>query len=194
MPSPFPVPSETPMRYLRPSCLALIGLLSFACAGCSDNSAVAPEVPGVVREPAARLAPEFTLTTLDGAPVRLADLRGKVVFVNLWATWCPPCREELPTMVRFYQQFKDRGVEILAVSEDTDPAAVRRMVTDQGITFPVLLDENKRVFGLYRATGVPETHLLGKDGRVRGSQIGPFDWTSPAVLAKVEELLAEPAR
>lgn len=169
------------------------GLLFLFTTACSENQA--PNTPAVstARAPSAQPAPDFTLTTLDGAPLRLSDLRGKVVFINLWATWCPPCREELPSMERFYKQYKDRGVEILAVSEDTDPAAVRRMVAAQGITFPILMDENKRVFNLYRATGVPETHLLGKDGRVHGSQIGPFDWTNPGVLAKVDELLQEDA-
>ncbi len=177
------------MRHLRLSGLLLLLAPCLAPYGCSDSSAPPAPAGGVTRETAARQAPEFTLTTLDGTPMRLSDLRGKVVFINLWATWCPPCREELPTMVRFYERFKDRGVEILAISEDTDPEAVRRMVAKQGLTFPVLMDENKRVYTLYRATGVPETHLLDKDGNVRGSQLGPFDWDSPAVIAKVEELL-----
>lgn len=180
-----------PLAVHRPFSLPVLGLLFLFAAACSENPA--PNTPAVstARAPSAQPAPDFTLTTLDGAPLRLADLRGKVVFINLWATWCPPCREELPSMERFYKQFKDRGVEILAVSEDTDPGAVRRMVAARDLTFPILMDENKRVFNLYRATGVPETHLLGKDGRVHGSQIGPFDWTSPGVLAKVEELLQE---
>ncbi|MDF1555696.1 MAG: TlpA disulfide reductase family protein [Deferrisomatales bacterium] len=178
------------MRRFRLSHLLLLLSLWLLPAACSDSPTPPAPAAGVARDAGApRQAPEFTLTTLDGTPMRLRDLRGKVVFVNLWATWCPPCREELPTMVRFYERFKERGVEILAISEDTDPEAVRRMVATQGITFPVLLDENKRVFNLYRATGVPETHLLDKDGRVRGSQLGPFDWDSPAVISKVEELL-----
>ena len=181
-----PYPSETPMRRSRLSLLLPLWLLPLAC---SDSPPPSAPTVGVTAETAARQAPEFTLTTLDGTPMRLSDLRGKVVFINLWATWCPPCREELPTMVRFYERFKDRGVEILAISEDTDPEAVRRMVAKQGLTFPVLMDENKRVYNLYRATGVPETHLLDKGGKVRGSQLGPFDWDSPAVIAKVEELL-----
>ena len=178
------------MHQLGILCLCLLWLIP---SGCSDSPAPPAPGPGVTRETAAQQAPEFTLTTLGGAPIRLSALRGKVVFINLWATWCPPCREELPTMVRFYEQFRGRGVEILAISEDTDPEAVRRMVAKQGISFPVLMDENKRVYNLYRATGVPETHLLDKEGVVRGSQLGPFDWTSPAVIAKVEELLAAKA-
>jgi peroxiredoxin len=177
---------------LRALCLLLTFALTVLGAGCSGKSDPPAVAAGDGAATTAREAPDFTLTTLDGTPMRLGDLRGKVVFVNLWATWCPPCREELPTMVRFYERFRERGVEILAVSEDTDPNAVRKMVQRQGITFPVLMDENKRVYNLYRATGVPETHLLDKAGRVLASQLGPFDWTSPAVIAKVEELLAAP--
>jgi peroxiredoxin len=177
------------MRPLHGTGLLLLLPLLLVGSGCTDSPAPTAPMARATSETAPRQAPDFTLTTLDGTPMRLSDQRGKVVFINLWATWCPPCREELPTMVRFYERFKDRGVEILAISEDTDPEAVRRMVAKQGITFPVLMDENKRVYNLYRATGVPETHLLDKAGGVRGSQLGPFDWDSPAVIAKVEELL-----
>ena len=167
----------------------LLCCLVGACTGRQDSPG--PTVTDQETGSTLQEAPDFTLTTLDGTPMRLKDLRGKVVFLNLWATWCPPCREELPTMVRFYQEYRDRGVEILAVSEDTDPRAVRKMVARQGLTFPVLMDENKRVYGLYRATGVPETHLIDKAGKVRASQLGPFDWTDPGVLRTIDKLLAE---
>lgn len=179
------------LNMFRSLLVPLLALVAIA-SGCSEPSAPPVPLTGSTTAAQARIAPDFTLTTLDGATKRLADFRGKVVFVNLWATWCPPCREELPTMVQFYQQFAGRGVEILAISEDTDPNAVRKMVQRHGIRFPVLLDENKRVYNLYRATGIPETHLVDKQGLVQASQIGPFDWTNPAVVAKVEELLSAP--
>ncbi len=161
--------------------LALASLLLFLLS-CSPDQAAKPEV--------GHPAPDFTLTALDGTRHRLHDLRGKVVFVNLWATWCPPCREEMPSMVRFYQQFKGRGVEILAVSEDTDEGALRKFVEKHQVTFPVLRDEDKRVYQLYRATGIPETHLVNKQGVIEVSTIGAFDWTSPGVVQKVEALLS----
>jgi peroxiredoxin len=136
-----------------------------------------------------RPAPDFTVTTLGGAKVRLQELRGKVVFVNLWATWCPPCREEVPSMVRLYQQMKGRGVEIVAVSEDRDRAALEKFVKQHGATFPVTQDEDKRIYGLYRATGVPETHLIDKQGNIRQIWIGSFDWTAPQIVKTVESLL-----
>ena len=163
---------------LRALCTLLL-LLIAACSG----SATKPEV--------GRPAPDFSVTTLDGSTLRLSDLRGKVVFVNLWATWCPPCREEMPSMVRFYEAFKAQGVEIIAVSEDKDPEALRRFVAAQRIPFPVGLDPDKKIYTLYRATGVPETHLLNKKGVIEVSRIGPFDWTAPAVLTTVRELLSQ---
>jgi len=136
-------------------------------------------------------APDFTLRSLDGKSHRLQDLRGKVVFVNIWATWCPPCRQEMPSMVRFYEKMRDRGVEILAVSEDNDGEALKRFVEKNGVSFPVVRDQNRQVYVRYRATGVPETHLIDKAGVIRHSVLGPFDWTSSGVLAAVTQLLEE---
>jgi peroxiredoxin len=157
-----------------------------AVGSCLALLCCSPEAPN---PRAGQAAPDFTLQALDGQRYRLEDLRGKVVFVNLWATWCPPCREEMPSMVRFYERFRARGVEILAVSEDTDGDALRKFVERYQVTFPVLRDENKRVYQLYRATGVPETHLINQRGAIVASTIGPFDWTSPGVVQKVEALL-----
>ncbi len=137
-------------------------------------------------------APDFSLTALDGREIRLRDLRGKVVFVNLWATWCPPCREEMPSMVRLYGRFRNQGLEILAVSEDADVEEVRRFARAYNVQFPILMDREKTVYQLYRATGVPETHLVNKEGVLEASRIGPFDWTAPAVVDAVRQLLAKP--
>ncbi len=172
-----------------------IALVLGAAGGCSGGPE--PEPGRAQTAPAAKAekghpAPDFELTGFDGKTWRLSDLRGKVVFVNLWATWCPPCREEIPSMVRFYRRYRDRGVEILAVSEDRDPEAVRSMIRKAGMAFPVMMDRDKTVYGLYRATGVPETHLIDKRGVIRHTVIGPFNWEAPEVARAVEQLLAEP--
>ena len=93
-------------------------------------------------------------------------------------------------MVRFYERFRAQGVEIVAVSEDRDPEAVRKFVKAQGVTFSVALDDEKRVYRLYGATGVPETHLIDRKGVLRAFQMGPFDWTAPEVAKRVQELLS----
>lgn len=134
-------------------------------------------------------APDFSLTALDGKRYKLSDLRGKVVFVNIWATWCPPCRQEIPSMIKFYNKMKYEGVEILAVSEDNDIEAVRKFIEKNNIPFPIMLDQNKQVYRLYKATGVPETHLISKEGMVEASNLGPFDWMHPDVENAVRKLL-----
>jgi peroxiredoxin len=136
-------------------------------------------------------APDFTLTSLDGVKYTLNDLKGKVVFVNLWATWCPPCRDELPSMVNLYNMFKGKDLEILAVSEDSDVGAVNDFIRKYKITFPVLMDDQKKVYQMYKATGIPETHLIDKSGKIVSSAIGPFDWTGPSVVNTVRNLLAK---
>ncbi len=185
-----PAPNAGPERKsrLRPALLALfLAAALVVCGGCDRP----PEPPAPPDATAARpAAPDFTLRRLDGDTLRLSDLRGKVVFVNIWATWCPPCRQEVPSMVRLYERFRDRGLEIVAVSEDRDPEAVRRFVARYRVPFPVVMDRDKAVYRAYRATGVPETHLIDKQGRVVRSVIGGFDWEAPEVVAAVASLLA----
>jgi len=122
-------------------------------------------------------APDFTLPSLVGNPVRLSNYRGKVVFLNFWATWCPPCREEMPSMESLYQRLKGRDFEMLAVSIDTKGAdRVQSFVATYVLTFPVLLDPNKKIYRLYGLTGVPETFIIGKNGDIILKIIGPRDW------------------
>lgn len=155
-----------------------VGLLLGACSGESTKPVSGNQ------------APDFALRDLAGVEHRLSAHRGKVVFVNLWATWCPPCRHEVPSMVRLYGQFRERGLEILAVSEDQDRTALQEFVQTYGMAFPVPIDEQKQVYNLYRATGVPETHLIDKQGALVRTWIGPFDWTAPEVVNLVTDLLA----
>ncbi len=122
-------------------------------------------------------APDFTLPSLVGNPVRLSNYRGKVVFLNFWATWCPPCREEMPSMESLYQRLKGRDFEMLAVSIDTKGVdLVQSFVATYALTFPVLLDPNKKIYRLYGLTGVPETFIIGKNGVIILRIIGPRDW------------------
>jgi peroxiredoxin len=139
-------------------------------------------------------AADFTLPDLAGTRVRLGDLRGNVVFLNLWATWCPPCRAEMPSMEALYQRFKGRDFAMLAVAEDTNPADVAAFVQELGVTFPVLLDTDNRLPARYGVTGYPETFIIDRDGQVVRHVIGPEEWDDPAIIAYVEALLGEPTR
>jgi peroxiredoxin len=141
----------------------------------------------------AAVAPDFAVPDLNGQAVRLSAYRGQVVLVNLWATWCPPCREEMPSMERLHQRLKDRGFVLLAVSEDEGgPGAVKAFVDQMKVTFPVLLDPEGDVGRKYGVWGFPESFLLDRDGRVVERVIGPRDWASTTQIAQIEALLAAP--
>lgn len=136
-------------------------------------------------------AADFTLPDLNGTPHRLSDLRGKVVFLNLWATWCAPCRAEMPSMQALYQRLRGRDFAMLAVSEDADgEQSVRPFVRELGLTFPILLDPEARLSPRYGVTGYPETFIIDRNGQVVQHVIGPAEWTTPDMLAYFDQLLA----
>ena len=124
-------------------------------------------------------APDFTLKTLDDKEVKLSDYRGKIVILNFWATWCPPCKEEIPQMEKYYKtQAKDEGVEILAVNltnSDKDKGYIRDFVKSHEMTFPVLLDENGEVQKQYEIMTIPTTFFIDKNGKIQKKTIGPMD-------------------
>jgi peroxiredoxin len=135
-------------------------------------------------------APDFALQDLNGRRYRLADLRGKIVFLNLWATWCPPCRMEMPSMERLHRRLQGTDFIMLAVSEDEDgSAAVRPFVDETGLTFPVLLDRDGSLPGRYGVTGYPETFIIDRAGRVIQHTIGPEDWGTEEVYRYFLKLL-----
>jgi cytochrome c biogenesis protein CcmG/thiol:disulfide interchange protein DsbE len=150
-------------------------------------------------------APDFAAVTLPAAigahegPAAVQkgidDYEGEVVLLNIWATWCAPCRVEMPSMQRLEQQLGPKGLRIVAVSID-DPGMERR-VTDfareLGLSFEILHDAPGRIQRQYQTTGVPETFIIGRDGRIRRRHIGAEDWSRPDMIAYLERLLAEPA-
>ena len=132
----------------------------------------------------------------DGARAKsLASYRGQVVLLNIWATWCAPCRAEMPSIEKLHREFGPRGLKIVAVSVD-DPGqqqAVRQFARDLGLTFEILHDPTHDIQRVYHTTGVPETFVLGKDGVIRKKIIGATDWSSEGTRALVAQLLAEDA-
>jgi len=135
-------------------------------------------------------APDFTFPDLNGSSVSLSDFRGKVVFVNVWATWCPPCREEMPSMQKLYETFKGLHLEILAVSIDSNGSeAVTPFMEKLNLTFPVLLDPESKIWGLYGLTGVPESFIIDREGIVVKKIIGAMDWATPEVFRFFQELI-----
>ena len=135
-------------------------------------------------------APDFTLTTFQGETITLSELRGKVVVINFWASWCPPCREEAPYLERTWRKYRDRGVVFIGVDyADTEKEALV-YIAEFDITYPNGPDIGTRISQAYRIRGVPETFFVDKRGQLRGVHIGPL--RPPQLDEKIEELLAEP--
>lgn len=137
---------------------------------------------------AGRVAPDFALE-LDGKAMQLSDLRGKVVVLNFWATWCPPCVEEMPSLIALHQRIADRGGMVLGVSLDDDEAAYERFLTEHGVVFPTYLDAGKAIPATYGTAMYPESYVIGRDGRIVRKVVGPQDWISPDMLAVFDTLL-----
>jgi peroxiredoxin len=139
-------------------------------------------------------APDFTFSDLNGVEVSLAAYRGKVVLVNIWATWCPPCRQEMPSMQRLYEKFKGENFEILAVSIDSEGReAVAPFMRKMNLTFPALLDPGETIRPLYGITGVPESFIIDKKGIVVEKIIGPANWATPEVFLFFKDLIHQPS-
>ena len=135
-------------------------------------------------------APDFTFPDLDGKIVSLADFRGKVVLLNIWATWCAPCVEEMPSMEKLYRTLKDKGLEILAVSiDETGADAVRPFMIRHRLSFPALTDTSGTIKNLYQTTGVPESFIIDKEGIIAEKVIGARNWASPAVIRFIRDLI-----
>jgi peroxiredoxin len=143
-----------------------------------------------VRPQGAVAAQDFGLPNLRGDYVRLSDYRGKVVFLNIWATWCPPCREEMPSMEALYRKLKGRNFEMFAVSVDRDgEKVVRPFAAKHGLTFPVLLDPDNKTYRLYGLTGVPETFIVDKSGVIIHKIIGPQNWMNKEWLDYFDRII-----
>src|SRR5512138_2688071 len=136
------------------------------------------------------LAPDFELKTLEGESVKLTDLRGQAVLVNLWATWCPPCRAEMQSIEKMYQEYKDQGFIVLAVNmtQQDDPSVIAPFAEKLELTFPILLDETGAVAKAYQMQSLPSSYFIRRDGMINEVVIGgPM---SEALLrTRIEEIL-----
>lgn len=137
-------------------------------------------------------APDFTLRDLAGHETRLADLKGKVVLVNFWATWCPPCREEVPSMAALNRLMAGKPFQMLAISIDKEgKAAIESYFKQAGVTLPALLDSDGAIGKLYGITGVPETFVVDRKGVILKKVIGPLDWTAPEVVGFLNDAMKQ---
>ena len=155
----------------------VLALLSLILSGCTSTPS-----GGMVGE----TAPDFTIKDSDHT-VSLHDYRGKIVILNLWASWCPPCVEETPSLIRLQKRIGNKAV-ILAVSMDEDDSAYHRFLKDYGVDFITVRDVNKEAVGLYKPTGPPETYVIDPAGKIRRKFIGPYAWDSDEFVQYLNKL------
>ena len=135
-------------------------------------------------------APNFTLKNLDGKEISLSQFRGKHVLVNFWATWCGPCKIEMPSLEALYERFKDRNFVLLAISNDMFGAnIVKPFVKAHNINFPVLLDQRLKVSNAFGVVSLPTTFMIDPQGKIIGALFGAEDWVTPTNILYFENLL-----
>ncbi len=168
-------------------------LVFLACAtlpaGAGENPARALDLITPNRQQQAK---DFNVAALEGGKLRLADLRGKVVFLNLWATWCPPCKEEMPAMERLWQRYKGQGLVVIALSVDSSGVKVVKPFIEQAkYTYRVGLDPKMEIAQLYGAHSVPSTFIIDRNGALRAIALGPREWDGQASFAYFDALLKD---
>jgi len=161
-------------RFLQPVLLLTI------LAG-HPAAAVTPENP----------APDFTLKSLDGANLRLEEYRGQVVLINFWASWCGPCRQEMPVLDRLHQRYEGAGFAVLGINVEGDAAPARELLSKMPVTFPVLIDEGQQVSELYDLQAMPSTVVVDRDGVVRYVHRGYRPGDEAGYVEMVKRLIAE---
>jgi peroxiredoxin len=133
-------------------------------------------------------APDFTLTSVEGTQVSLQQYQGKVIFLNFWATWCIPCREEMPALEKLHQTYQAQDLVVLAIDLKESPDQVKAFFEKHALSFPSLIDPNGVVFRAYAVTGMPTTYLIGRDGNILARGIGGRDWTRGEAHELIREL------
>ena len=143
----------------------------------------------LIKPSRAKAAPDFSLAMPNGKTFRLSEHRGKVVFVNFWATWCSPCREEMPAMERLWNRHKEQGFMMVAVSVDNDPALVPPFVQKLKLTFPIALDPKMQASNPYGVRALPSSFVVDRKGYLTALALGPRAWDNDAAQALIESLV-----
>lgn len=141
------------------------------------NPPASNQTPPTAQPPTApktdvQVAPDFTLTNLNGEEVSLSDYRGQNVYLNFWASWCPPCRAEMPDMEEIHQEYQDKGLVVLTVNLAESKDTVQKFITANDFTFPVLLDPKNEAAKLYKITSIPVSVFINKDGVIAEKRVG----------------------
>jgi peroxiredoxin len=175
------VPAANPAPAAGPAARPRAGKVLPLAAAMKELDLIRPARP--------KLAEDFTIATHGGGKVRLTEQRGKVVMINFWATWCPPCLEEMPAMERLYRQHRDAGFTLLAVSVDADPKKVAPFVTEHRLTFSIGLDPRMELANAYGVRALPSSFIVARDGNLAALAIGPRHWDNDAAHSLVEGMV-----
>ena len=177
-----------PVSLKRVVIAAMVSLLSIVSSG--------PTLAGdpflslkMSRLPAGSMAVPFELTTLDGKVVKSSELAGKVVLVNFWATWCGPCKEEMPSLTRLQKQLDPAQFALLTVTTDPQRQGIAHFLSQLGVGLPVLFDEDQEVSRSFMVRGLPTTVIIGRDGTLAGRAVGPRAWDSPEAVAVMRQVM-----
>jgi peroxiredoxin len=148
--------------------------------GCSEKSQ-----PPIVGEP----VPEIVLPDLEGKTFRLSQLRGKVVLLNFWASWCPPCVDEMPSLEKLHRALQAKGLEVVAISVDDSMEVIENFKKEYNLSFRMLFDKDAKVAHGFETFKYPETYIVDRDGILLSKIVGPRDWITPAIMLEVVGLL-----
>jgi len=174
------------------ACLAVVvaagaGLASLTGGGAGSGAGSAPVVIGGSRIGIGASAPEFTLQSVDGGTHALSDYRGQIVFLNFWATWCPSCEGEMPTIESVYEAYRDEGFIVLAINAGESTGSIRGFQQEEGLTFPLLIDSGESVTGSYEIRALPTSLLVDQEGVISRIYSGPI--THGQLAEDIEGLL-----
>lgn len=180
----FKKTKQTASQLARLKHYFLFFIVLIMMTGCSENNE-----PGIILAELNKPAPDFTLVDLNGKIWQLSSLRGKVVFINFWATWCPPCLEEMPSMQALYTDMTNAPFQMLAILNNDRPEFAQKMADKGGLTFPILLDPESETSTHYGLTGVPETFIVDSQGILREKFLGPRPWNSQGALDMLKKYM-----
>jgi len=153
-------------------------------------SATGTPTPWEIDDIVGKKAPDFTLKDIDGRDVSLSSLRGRVVLINFWATWCPPCRSEMPSLNSLYKEYRGKGLVVLAISTDRRMSDVKDYVSKNTFEFQILLDPDMRVSRSYKVFSIPTTFLIERNGVIIKRFLGEEDWGSPRIRNEIKKALS----
>ena len=166
-------------------------LISYSSSSISAEKSEKPKTETLTRVPGSPAAPDFNLEDQNGNFVKLSDHKGKVVIVNFWATWCPPCRKEMPSMQRAWEVLRADDIEMLAINVGEDSDVIFAFTAEYPVEFPLLMDKTSSVTRQWRVRGLPSTYVVDPDGKIVYQAIGSREWDADTLIKEIQALKKE---